>query len=60
MKLDKKEKIELLTDFGQPLEHVRLSGPTLFLTRTGYMKNGWAVLNESELYFYYNKEGPTH
>jgi hypothetical protein len=30
----------------------RHSGPILLMTQTGYLKNGWAVLTENELYIY--------
>lgn len=30
----------------------KLSGPFIYLTTTGYYKNGWAVLNGTELYKY--------
>lgn len=34
----------------------KLSGPTLYLTQTGYFKNGWSVLNGTELYIYLTKD----
>lgn len=36
-------------------EPIRLSGPTLFLTSTGYFKNAWVVLTGNELFFYQSK-----
>lgn len=38
----------------------RLSGPTLFLTQTGYMKNGWSILTGNELYLYQTKDALEH
>ena len=31
---------------------LRFSGPVMFLTDTGYIKDGWAILTGSELYIY--------
>lgn len=43
-----------MNDFMKELITVpaRLSGPTLFKTRTGYFKHGWAILTGNELYLY--------
>jgi len=31
---------------------LRHSGPILLMTQTGYLKQGWAVITENELYIY--------
>jgi hypothetical protein len=38
----------------------RISGRTLFLTSTGYFKNGWAILTGNELYLYKSKIALSH
>ena len=37
-----------------------MSGPVLFRTETGYMKNGWCILTDIELYIYLSKDALSH
>jgi hypothetical protein len=49
-----KKSVKLVNDFGKSLrtQPLRMNGPAVVLTSTGYLKNVWVILNVNELYMY--------
>ena len=57
-----KKSVKLVNDFGKSLrtQPLRMNGPAVVLTSTGYLKNIWVILNVNELYMYQNRDQIQH